>query len=142
MFNTTTLGQLATEYLDDRRQEFKTLEAKVKIDMKIRNDDLQEMRMQVEKIDKQIKRLIRRDVYNTKPYIFKAPIDIKLFVERHHLEYKPQSFCEHSLRRELGNRKPTEGVTKHYQLFDRDNSCFKLQGHLSMVILYIYLLIL
>lgn len=62
MFNTTQIGQLAMEYLDDRRNEFEELEAAVKKDMKAREEDLKIVREQVENVDKDIKHLIRRDV--------------------------------------------------------------------------------
>lgn len=61
MYNTTKLGQLATEYLDDRRQEFIELEVTIKQDLKIRKADLEQIRNQVESIDNSIRHLIRRD---------------------------------------------------------------------------------
>lgn len=62
MYNTTKLGQLATEYLDDRKQEFMELESQIKHDMKLRKEELHNVKHEVETVDKQIKRLIRRDV--------------------------------------------------------------------------------
>lgn len=62
MYHTTELGQLATEYLDDRKQEFAELEKAVKIDMKLRQKDLDDMHREVDSKNTEVKYLIRKDV--------------------------------------------------------------------------------
>lgn len=63
LIRTTELGQLAMEYLDDRRDEYKLLEANVKHDMKIRLQSLSIVQEQVQEMHKEMRSLIRRDVY-------------------------------------------------------------------------------
>lgn len=62
MINATKLGQLATEYLDDRRNEYKTLEKAVKRDMMARKQDLMMMQEKMSNFATNIKQLLRRDV--------------------------------------------------------------------------------
>ncbi|XP_030765981.1 myosin-1-like [Sitophilus oryzae] len=61
MINATKLGQLATEYLDDRRQEFKVLEKIVKRDLASRRIDLENVSKRVLSFGSNIKNLLRRD---------------------------------------------------------------------------------
>lgn len=61
MFRTTELGQLATEYLDDRKDEFNQLEAAIKMDMKMREVDMEKVRGEAENLETKLKFLIRRD---------------------------------------------------------------------------------
>lgn len=61
MMRTTELGQLATEYLDDRKQEFKELERAVKRDMKARDSSLKVVRQEVNQLSTNMGLLIRRD---------------------------------------------------------------------------------
>ncbi|KAK4876929.1 hypothetical protein RN001_009435 [Aquatica leii] len=61
MVRTTELGQLATEYLDDRKQEFKELEKVVKRDMKAREESLKVVRKEVADLSNNMGMLIRRD---------------------------------------------------------------------------------
>ncbi|XP_044758332.1 uncharacterized protein LOC123316355 [Coccinella septempunctata] len=61
MINATKLGQLATEYLDDRRNEYKTLEKAVKRDMMARKQDLTMMQDKISNFATNIKQLLRRD---------------------------------------------------------------------------------
>lgn len=61
MINATKLGQLATEYLDDRRNEYKTLEKAVKRDMLARKKDLLMMQRKITHFATNIKQLLRRD---------------------------------------------------------------------------------
>ena len=56
------MGQLATEYLDDRKSEFMTLETCVKMDLKARNVELVIARESSIGLRKKIGVLIRRDV--------------------------------------------------------------------------------
>lgn len=80
MMRTTELGQLATEYLDDRKQEFKELERAVKRDMKARDSSLKVVRQEVNQLSTNMGLLIRRDVRHDyrcfKCYVF-------YFLERH-----------------------------------------------------------
>lgn len=62
LIQSTTLGQLAVEYVDDRRTEFETLQTCVKEDMKIRVKNLAEVKTQIEETIKNMRGLIRRDV--------------------------------------------------------------------------------
>lgn len=62
MINATTLGQLGTEYLDDRRQEFQLLESLVKKDMISRKKDLEMARKNVSSYGMNMKYVLRRDV--------------------------------------------------------------------------------
>lgn len=64
MYRTTELGQLATEYLDDRKDEFLTLEKQIKAEMKVREADLEKIRAKVSKLGNNLRTLIRREVYN------------------------------------------------------------------------------
>lgn len=68
MVRATELGQLATEYLDDRKQEFQELEKSVKQDMKHRLNDLSFCGEQLEQLGNNMKHLIRRDVSLMKVY--------------------------------------------------------------------------
>ncbi|XP_072391396.1 uncharacterized protein [Diabrotica undecimpunctata] len=61
MINATKLGQLGTEYLDDRRQEFQFLEKIVKNDMMSRKQDLALVQQNVENFTQNLKNLIRHD---------------------------------------------------------------------------------
>lgn len=62
MIHATQLGQLAMEYLDDRKSEYQELENIVKRDMKRRLADLQVVSQQMEEIQSSMKLLIRKDV--------------------------------------------------------------------------------
>ncbi|XP_060534712.1 uncharacterized protein LOC132707068 [Cylas formicarius] len=61
MINATKLGQLATEYLDDRRQEFEMLEKVIKRDLGNRRKDLAMVKQRVESFGHNVKNLVRRD---------------------------------------------------------------------------------
>ncbi|KAF2879348.1 hypothetical protein ILUMI_26818 [Ignelater luminosus] len=61
MVRTTELGQLATEYLDDRKQEFKELERAVKRDMKAREQSLRVVRQEAADLTVNMGLLIRHD---------------------------------------------------------------------------------
>ncbi|XP_050310862.1 uncharacterized protein LOC126746569 [Anthonomus grandis grandis] len=61
MINATKLGQLATEYLDDRRQEFKLLEKIIKHDLAQRRHDLDKVKQRVQTFSSNLKDLLRRD---------------------------------------------------------------------------------
>lgn len=61
MINATKLGQLGTEYLDDRRQEFHLLEKVVKRDMISRKKDLTQVQHNVEHFAQNLRHLLRRD---------------------------------------------------------------------------------
>lgn len=61
MINATKHGQLGTEYLDDRRQEFQLLEKVVKRDMLSRKKDLAGVQRNVENFEKNLRNLLRRD---------------------------------------------------------------------------------
>lgn len=63
MYRTVQLGQLATEYLDDRKTEFMQLEKAVKKDMKGREQELESIRQCVGGLNKKLRMLIRRDVF-------------------------------------------------------------------------------
>lgn len=62
LIRTTELGQLAMEYLDDRRDEYNLLEINVKHDMKIRLESLGIAQERAQQIHKEMRLLIRRDV--------------------------------------------------------------------------------
>lgn len=62
MIRTTQLGQLAMEYLDDRKEEFKDLEKSVMRDMKDRLEDLNNVSKQFDELQDNMKHLIRKDV--------------------------------------------------------------------------------
>lgn len=62
MIYATQLGQLAMEYLDDRKNEFKDLEKIVRIDMKKRVEDLKVVSQKLEDIQGNMRLLIRKDV--------------------------------------------------------------------------------
>lgn len=62
LIQTTELGQLAMEYLDDRREEYALLESSVKRDMKIRLESLSVVQEQVHQMHTAMHMLIRRDV--------------------------------------------------------------------------------
>lgn len=64
MIVTTELGQLATEYLDDRKQEFQNLEQTVKAELKIHQKSLDIVRTQAKQLHHNMRYLIRRDVGN------------------------------------------------------------------------------
>ncbi|KAJ3662859.1 hypothetical protein Zmor_007198 [Zophobas morio] len=57
----TKLGQLATEYLDDRRQEYDTLEKIILKDMGSRKTDIKVLHEQVNSTSDSIKLLLRKD---------------------------------------------------------------------------------
>ncbi|KAF2879347.1 hypothetical protein ILUMI_26817 [Ignelater luminosus] len=61
LYRVTEIGQLATEYTDDRKQELIELEAVVKRDMKSRISQIQVMEEQVQAIRLTLKQLIRRE---------------------------------------------------------------------------------
>ncbi|ERL88196.1 uncharacterized protein LOC109544771 [Dendroctonus ponderosae] len=61
MINATKLGQLATEYLDDRRQEFQHLEKIIKHDLTSRKHDLESVSQRVQSFGANVKDLLRRD---------------------------------------------------------------------------------
>ncbi|XP_018331904.1 uncharacterized protein LOC108741563 [Agrilus planipennis] len=61
MLGATQLGQLATEYLDDRIEEFNNLEKLVKRDMKERENNLQELRNRVHSVSENMRFFLRRD---------------------------------------------------------------------------------
>ncbi|CAH1169966.1 unnamed protein product [Phaedon cochleariae] len=61
MINATKMGQLGTEYLDDRRQEFQFLDKIVKRDMISRKKDLAQVQQNVENFSDNLKNLLRRD---------------------------------------------------------------------------------
>lgn len=67
MLQSTQLGQLAMEYLDDRRDEYKLLEMMVKVDMNQRLTDLDVVSKQLNFIQDNMKTLIRRDVSSFNP---------------------------------------------------------------------------
>lgn len=56
------LGQLATEYLDDRRDEFRLLENCVRREMNMRKQNLEEVRQRVKDIKTNLKALNRKEV--------------------------------------------------------------------------------
>lgn len=56
------MGQLATEYLDDRRQEYYTLEKIIIKDLTTRKTDIRVLQEQVENAAASIKQLLRKDV--------------------------------------------------------------------------------
>lgn len=58
----TLLGQLATEYLDDRRQEFNTLEKIILKDLATRRNDIKILKDQMENVTANLKQLLRKDV--------------------------------------------------------------------------------
>lgn len=63
LIRTTELGQLAMEYLDDRRDEYIVLESTVKHDMKLRLQSLIIVQEQVQQMHGAMHLLIRRDVF-------------------------------------------------------------------------------
>lgn len=63
LIRTTELGQLAMEYLDDRRDEYVLLESTVKHDMKQRLQSLSVVQEQVQQMHGDMHLLIRRDVF-------------------------------------------------------------------------------
>lgn len=66
LLNATKLGQLGTEYLDDRRQEYQALETVVKEDIINRKKDLANVQQNVENLTNSLKNLLRRDVSQMK----------------------------------------------------------------------------
>lgn len=62
MYSTTELGQLATEYLDDRKEELTVLEKAIKSDMEERRHSLKLVKSEVKKLTKNLRSLIRREV--------------------------------------------------------------------------------
>ncbi|XP_023012491.1 uncharacterized protein [Leptinotarsa decemlineata] len=61
MIKATRMGQLGTEYLDDRRQEYQFLETIVKKDMVRRKKDLTVVSENVKSFSQNLKNLLRRD---------------------------------------------------------------------------------
>ncbi|KAL1517596.1 hypothetical protein ABEB36_001337 [Hypothenemus hampei] len=61
MINATKLGQLATEYLDDRKQDFEFLEKMIKKDLITRRHDLNNVHNYLYGFTSNIKNLLRRD---------------------------------------------------------------------------------
>lgn len=62
MIQATYIGQIAMEYLDDRKAEYRELEEAVKRDMKTRLEDLNVVSKEMETIENNKKQLIRKDV--------------------------------------------------------------------------------
>ncbi|KRT80394.1 hypothetical protein AMK59_8783, partial [Oryctes borbonicus] len=62
MLNTIILGQLATEYLSDRKKEFQVLEKMVKQDMEAREKVLADLVGEVKRYSRKLKFLVRRDL--------------------------------------------------------------------------------
>lgn len=62
MFRATEIGQLATEYLDDRKQEFHNLAKIVKRDLKDRLQTLELARQRSKEVQSGLRFLLRRDV--------------------------------------------------------------------------------
>lgn len=62
LLNATKMGQLGTEYLDDRRQEYQALEVVVKEDIVNRKKDLADVQKNVQNLANSLKLLLRRDV--------------------------------------------------------------------------------
>lgn len=73
----TLLGQLATEYLDDRRQEFNTLEKIILKDLATRKNDIKILKDQMENVTDNLKQLLRKDVLM---YFYILPISAELIV--------------------------------------------------------------
>lgn len=67
----TMLGQIATENLDDRRQEYDRLEKIIIKDMATRKTDIRVLEQHVENAHAGIKQLIRKDVIvNNRDYYY------------------------------------------------------------------------
>lgn len=62
--NAAKQGQLATEYKNDREQEFEALEKAIIQDMKTQKVDLEIVHEQAENLHSNLKHLLRRDVNN------------------------------------------------------------------------------
>lgn len=69
MITTTELGQLATEYLDDRKQEFLKLEESIKKQLAMQEQSKQEVKRQVDDMSAQMHFFVRRDVSNNERLI-------------------------------------------------------------------------
>ncbi|KAH0815772.1 hypothetical protein GEV33_007019 [Tenebrio molitor] len=61
VLNAAKQGQLATEYKNDREQEFEALEKAILQDMKTQKADLEEVREKAENLHSNLKHLLRRD---------------------------------------------------------------------------------
>lgn len=68
MITTTELGQLATEYLDDRKQEFIKLEQDIKRDLIAQLESKETVKRQVDELNGQMRFLVRRDVSNSERF--------------------------------------------------------------------------
>lgn len=62
ILNATKQGQLATEYKNDREQEYQDLEKAILLDMKTRKRDLEIIHQQTKMLQSNLKHLLRRDV--------------------------------------------------------------------------------
>lgn len=62
MYRTVELGQLATEYLDNRKCEFQTLQKMVKSDMAERDEDVTRTTAEVNERFRNFKFSLRKDV--------------------------------------------------------------------------------
>lgn len=56
------MGQMATEYLDDKRDEYGELEKILKIALKEREKSVKQMQETIDRLHSNVKYLIRRDV--------------------------------------------------------------------------------
>ncbi|XP_063920099.1 uncharacterized protein LOC135135071 [Zophobas morio] len=61
ILNATKQGQLATEYKNDREQEYQDLEKAILLDMKTRKRDLEIIHQQTKMLQSNLKHLLRRD---------------------------------------------------------------------------------
>lgn len=68
LYRATELGQLATEYLDDRKTELILLEEAVLNDRTMKQKSIEVVKEQVKAITKNVKELIRRDVTELERY--------------------------------------------------------------------------
>lgn len=62
VLNAAKQGQLATEYKNDREQEYATLEKAIKQDLKTQKADLAAVKEQADSLHSNLKHLLRRDV--------------------------------------------------------------------------------
>lgn len=61
MYRVTEMGQLATEYLDDRKLEYTIIERDIAKDIRIREQSLKEVEQALNFINNDVKFLVRRD---------------------------------------------------------------------------------
>lgn len=85
MITTTELGQLATEYLDDRKQEFIKLEQDIKRELTQQHETKQEVKQQVDKITADMRFLVRRDVSSNQKMIIGVVVIFLSLAERYKL---------------------------------------------------------